>query len=280
MRSEMDLDSLMELTAGLAVRAGEITLEHFGDAAVERKGDGSEVTAADRASEAFLQQSIRERFPDDGILGEEGTSVHGRSGRRWVIDPIDGTRSFAAGVPLYGVLIALQVEGAPVLGCCHLPGLGQTLIAAQGAGAWLNGVRTGVSAIDELSEARVVTSGLEYWRDWATDAGREGWETLVRRTRFTRTWGDCYGYVLVATGRAEIFADVACGAEWDYTAMVPILAEAGGRYTSLGGESMRAWRSSLATNGRVHEAAMACWPARRAGDAAVQIPAIAARQET
>src|SRR5690349_11461569 len=124
----MEFDGLMDFAARTAERAGEITLAHFGSAAVERKGDGSEVTAADRASEAFLQQAIADAFPDDGILGEEGASAAGKSGRRWIVDPIDATRSFAAGVPLFGVLIALEIGGEPVLGCCHLPALGETVV--------------------------------------------------------------------------------------------------------------------------------------------------------
>ena len=158
----MNLDNLMEFAASTAIRAGEITLQHFGNVATERKGDGSEVTAADRASEAFILEAIRDRFPEDGILGEEGGVAESRSGRRWIVDPIDATRSFSSGVPLFGVLIALEVDGAPVLGCCHMPALRETLVAAEGAGAWLNGSRTGVSEVDSLAEARVLTSGMEY----------------------------------------------------------------------------------------------------------------------
>ena len=275
----MDLDNLMEFAVATARRAGDLTLEHFGGAAVELKGDGSEVTVADRAAEAQILAALRERFPEDGILGEEGSAVEGRSGRRWIIDPIDATRSFAAGVPLYGVLLALEAEGRPVLGCCHLPALGQTLVAAEGAGAWLNGEPARVSRIDELRDARVVTSGLEYWRDWATDEGRGGLEALISAARFGRTWGDCYGYFLVATGRAEIMADPAAGAYWDYAPMLPILREAGGRFTTLGGAAVRSWSSALASNGLLHDGAIACWSARERGDAAVQVPSILQRQQ-
>ena len=274
----MDLDGLMDFAVRTAQRAGEITLGHFGRVAVERKQDGSEVTEADRQSEEFIRQTIRESFPEDGILGEEGTAVEGRSGRRWIVDPIDGTRSFASGVPLYGVLLALEVEGVPVLGCCHLPALGETVVAATGAGAWLNGKRTQVSEVASLAESRVTTSGLEYWRDWGTSEGNAGWSRLVGSTRFTRTWGDCYGHVLVATGRVEIHADPAAGAYWDYAPMVPIITEAGGRYTTLGGRAVRGWSSALASNGLVHEAAMRCWPDASGGDGAIQVASIYTRQ--
>jgi histidinol-phosphatase len=273
-----DLDNLMDFAARTAESAGVVTLEHFGDVSVEFKGDGSEVTAADHAAEAHMRAVIQERFPDDGMLGEEGTSTQGTNGRRWILDPIDGTRSFASGVPLYGILLALEVDGAPVLGCCHFPALRQTLVAATGAGAWFNGQRAGVSKVDRLADARLVTSGLEYWRDFATESGRSGWNSLVERSRFGRTWGDCYGYMLIATGRADVFADPAVGAYWDFAPMFPIISEAGGRYTSLTGGNPGAWRSALATNGLLHEEVSACWePA--GGDGAIQIPEIFARQD-
>jgi histidinol phosphatase-like enzyme (inositol monophosphatase family) len=274
----MDFDNLMDFAVRTASRAGEITLRHFGSVATERKGDGSEVTAADRESERFILDTLADAFPADGVLGEEGGSSESRSGRRWIVDPIDATRSFSAGVPLYGVLIALEEQGVPLLGCCHLPALGETIVAARGAGAWRNGARTRVSAVEDFAEARVVTSGMEYWRDWATTEGQEGWTRLVAASRFARTWGDCYGYVLVATARAEIMADPAAGAPWDYLPMIPILEEAGGQFTTFGGSPIGAWRSALATNGRLHEAAMGCWAARERGDSAVQIPAILERQ--
>jgi histidinol-phosphatase len=257
----MDLDNLLDFAAGLCESAGEITLELFGRAAVEFKIDGSEVTAADRSAEAFMRETIAEAFPLDGILGEEGTDVVSRSGRRWILDPIDGTRSFSCGVPLYGVLLSLEVDQRPLLGCCRFPALGQTLVAARGAGAWFNGTRAGVSDCALLAEARLVTSGLEYWRNWATPEGLEGWDNLVSATRFIRTWGDSYGYSLIATGRADIMADPASGAVWDYSPMVTILEEAGGRYTTLGGTAVHAWSTALATNGKLHDAASRCWAA-------------------
>lgn len=274
-----NLDDLMDFASRTAESAGEITLEHFGRVAVEFKGDGSEVTDADRASEEHIRAAIAERFPEDGLLGEEGTARESRSGRRWVIDPIDGTRSFAAGVPLYGILIALEEEGRPILGCCHLPALRETVVAAHGAGAWHNGRRASVSDVTRLEEARLLTSGLEYWRDWATEEGKRGWTELLSRARFGRTWGDCYGYVLVATGRAEMIADPAAGARWDYAPMVPILAEAGGRFTTLGGEPPATWRSALASNGHLHEAAMSCWATGGRGDGAIQVQEILSRGE-
>ncbi|HEX5725227.1 MAG TPA: inositol monophosphatase family protein [Longimicrobiaceae bacterium] len=259
MPERTDWDDLMDFAARTAIGAGEITLRHFGRAAVRHKDDGSEVTEGDLAAEAFIRATVRERFPDDGVLGEEEGEVPSRSGRRWIADPIDGTRSFAAGVPLYAVLLTLEVDGVPSLGCLHLPPMGETLVAAVGAGAWLDGRPARVSACDALAEARVVTSGLEYWRDAATGAERAGFERLVRATRFARTWGDAFGYLMVATGRAEILADPVSGAYWDYAPMLVIMAEAGGRYTQLDGSPVRGPCTTLATNGRLHDAVVACF---------------------
>jgi histidinol-phosphatase len=278
MPTSLALDELMDFAVRTAERAGRITLEHFGGAAVELKPDGSELTAADLASEEFIRAAIGEAYPGDGIMGEEGSSVEGRTGRKWIVDPIDGTRSFASGVPLYGVLLALEVDGSPLLGCCHLPAITETLVAAKGAGAWHNGKAASVSSIDSIAEARVVTSGLEYWRDWATPEGREGWTRLVSRTRYTRTWGDCYGYVLVATGRAEILADPASGAYWDYAPMVPIISEAGGRVSTLRGAEVQAWSTILASNSRVHADAIAAWGVEAMGDEALQSDVVRIRR--
>jgi histidinol-phosphatase len=273
-----DLDGLMDFASRTTAAAGALTLEHFGNAVVEFKGDGSEITAADLAAEAHLRGAIEERFPEDGMLGEEGSLRESRSGRRWIFDPIDGTRSFASGVPLYGVLLALEVDGTPTVGCCHFPAMGQTLVAATGAGAWFNGRPARVSAVDTLADARLVTSGLEYWRSWASDEGMAGWHRMLQSVRVARTWGDCFGYAMVATGRADIMADVAGGSPWDIAPMVPILKEAGGRFTTLGGARPGPWRSALATNGLLHQSAAGFWDASR-GDAAVQTAEILARHE-
>jgi histidinol-phosphatase len=251
-----DLDTLMDFAVRTMRGAGELTLQHFGTAAVDYKGDGSEVTAADLAAEAYVRAAIAEAYPDDGILGEEGDDRPSTSGRRWIVDPIDGTRSFAAGVPLYACLLALEVDGSPVLGCCHLPVMGDTVVAAMGAGAWVNGRRARVSDCDDLAAAKLVTSGFEYWRDRSTDEHRAGFQRLVGATRFARTWGDGYGYFLVATGRVELYCDPIAGAAWDIAPMGVILSEAGGRYTQFGGAPVGPWTSALASNGRLHDAAL------------------------
>ena len=246
-----DLDSLMDFAVRTARDAGDVTLRHFGSAAVQFKGDGSELTAADLAAEAYIRAALAEAFPDDGVMGEEEAERPSRSGRRWIIDPIDGTRSFASGVPLYCVLLSLEAEGRPVVGCAHFPAIGQTLVGGVGAGAWVNGQRVRVSECDDLASARLVTSGLEYWRDAPAHAA--GFDRLVRATRTARTWGDGFGYYLVATGRAEIFCDPICGRLWDYAPFVVIMPEAGGRLSQFDGAPIAAQTTALATNALLHD---------------------------
>jgi histidinol-phosphatase len=250
-----DLDDLMDFAVRTARDAGDVTLRHFGTAAVQFKGDGSELTAADLASEAYIRAALAEAFPDDGVIGEEEAERPSRSGRRWIIDPIDGTRSFASGVPLYCVLLALEAEGRPVVGCAHFPAIGQTLVAGVGAGAWVNGQRVRVSECDDLAAARLVTSGMEYWRDTPTHAA--GFDRLVRATRTARTWGDGFGYYLVATGRAEIFCDPICGQYYDYAPFSVILPEAGGRFSQFDGGPIGPQTNSIASNALLHDRAAA-----------------------
>jgi histidinol-phosphatase len=252
-----DLDDLMEFAVRTAGTAGALTLEHFGRAAVRYKDDGSDLTDADTAAEAHIRATIADRFPADGIVGEEEVETPGRSGRRWIVDPIDGTRSFGSGVPLYAVLLTLEEGGAPVLGCAHFPAAGQTLVAARGAGAWANGAAARVSACDALADARVVTSGLEYWRDMTGAEGRAGFDRLVRATRWTRTWGDAFGYLMVATGRAELFCDPSVGNYWDYAPFSVILPEAGGALTRFDGTAVAVGTEGLASNAHLHHAALA-----------------------
>jgi histidinol-phosphatase len=251
-----DLDALMEFAVETAGTAGAVTLEHFGRAAVTYKGDGSDLTVADTAAEAHIRAAIAARFPEDGIMGEEDAETPGRSGRRWIVDPIDGTRSFGAGVPLYAVLLTLEEQGTPVLGCAHFPAAGQTLVAARGAGAWLNGAPTRVSACDRLAEARVVTSGLEYWRDASDPEGRAGFERLVGATRWARTWGDAYGYLMVASGRAELFCDPLVGRYWDYAPFTVIIPEAGGAFSRFDRSAVADSSEALASNALLHDAAL------------------------
>ncbi len=246
-----NLAHLLEFAVDVAQVAGQATLHHFGGrVAYQSKEDGTPVTLADAAAERVLRSRIRERFPQDGILGEEEGEEPGSSGYRWILDPIDGTRSFMRGVPLYAVLVALERAGDPVLGVIHLPALDETVSAATGQGCYRDGVRCQVNQVDDLEQAVALTS----------DAGMTlrgevgpGWEALTARVDYTRSWGDAYGHAMVASGRAEIMLDPPGLAPWDAAPLLPILTEAGGRFTSADGRATIHGGSGLSTNGVLHD---------------------------
>jgi histidinol phosphatase-like enzyme (inositol monophosphatase family) len=214
-----------------ADEAGRFALGHFKTGlAVEAKADGSPVTIADRGAEERLRATLGAAFPADGILGEELGETSGASGRRWIIDPIDGTQSFIRGVPLWGVLVALEDRGECVVGVVALPALGETLWAVRGGGAFVNGAPARVSTTP-LADATICTSDASprHFGDKHAGFGR-----LLERTARHRGWGDCYGYALVATGRAEVMLDPLMNA-WDAAAVRPIIEEAGGTFCAWDG---------------------------------------------
>ena len=246
MTDRTPLDSLLEFAVDLAWRAGRLTLAHFQTGvAVERKADGTPVTVADREAERLIRERIEARFPAHGIIGEEFGTVRGDAARRWILDPIDGTRSFLRGVPLYGVMIALEERGEAVLGVLHFPALdGESVYAARGHGCWWDGRRARVSDVSDLSSALLLTTDAE--RLSREDRG-EAWDRLRSRAQFTRTWGDCYGHALVATGRAEAMLDPVL-APWDAAALAPIVDEAGGRFRDWSGNPTYTAGNGISTN--------------------------------
>lgn len=251
--SEEVLRGLLDFGVEVAREAGEITLRYFRkEFETKVKANQTLVTQADLEAESLLRRRIAEKFPSDAILGEEEGESAGSTGRRWILDPIDGTYSFVHGVPFYGVLVGLEIEGEPTLGVIHLPALGETIYAAKGLGCYLNGERAAVSRTSTLEESLVL----------ATDFGsceREGFgpaaAELQRRARARRTWGDCYGYALVATGRAEVMLDPVMSV-WDCAALLPVLEEAGGTFTDWGGRRTIHAGNALATNGLLFDEVM------------------------
>lgn len=242
----------LEAAEELARGAGEITLRYFGDRVpADSKGDGSPVTLADREAELFLREGIRRRFPHHGILGEEFGEEGAGSEVRWILDPIDGTRSFMRGVPLYGVLVGIESEGEPVVGVAHFPALGGEMVsAALGLGCRWNGRVARVSETTTVEGAGLLTTDPE--RVLATPELSRGWRDLSGRTDLVRSWGDAWGHVLVATGRAEIMVDAVLS-PWDAAPLLPILQEAGGRFTDLSGASTIHGGSGVSTNGLLHD---------------------------
>ncbi|MEQ8841533.1 MAG: inositol monophosphatase family protein [Acidimicrobiales bacterium] len=248
--------SLVDAAVEIARMAGELTLGWFrnDDLAVDHKADGSPVTAADLAAESLMRDQIAARFPDDAVMGEEHQDTEGTSGRSWVIDPIDGTKAFTKGVPLYSNLLAMVDEHGPAVGVINLPALGETVWAGRGLGAFHNGTPCRVSDHASTDGAYAMTSGFGYWPANAL-------RSVLDSPMVFRTWGDAYGYALVATGRAEAMIDPLAN-PWDVAPMAVIVPEAGGRYSTFDGDDgADAWRtgSGVATNGLVHDELLALW---------------------
>jgi histidinol-phosphatase len=241
------LQEILEVALEAAQAGGARTLAYFNaGTAVEWKGDGSPVTAADREAERAMRAVIGRAFPTHAILGEEEGETAGTAPCRWIIDPLDGTRTFVRGVPLYGTLVGVEVEGEPVVGVVHLPALGETVAAARGEGCTWNGRPCRVSAVDRLDQALLLVT------DEGVARARSGaYDRLVARTALQRTWADCYGYALVATGRAEVALDPIMNV-WDCAALLPIVEEAGGRFTDWRGRPTIHGGEAVATNGRLH----------------------------
>ena len=258
-REDPSLRTLLDFAVDAAWQAGKITLAYFQTGtAVERKADASPVTLADRQAEEKLRECIQRSFPDHGMLGEEFGESPGRTPYRWILDPLDGTRSFIQGVPLYGVLVGLEHAGRAILGVVNFPALGETMYAAKGEGCYWNGRRAGVSAVSRWEEAVVLATDV---RSLYQQGCGPVFEALQANTRLQRTWGDCYGHMLVATGRAEVMLDPILKI-WDCAALQPILEEAGGTFTDWNGTATHTGGNGLSTNGHLFPAVMEIIKAR------------------
>ena len=242
----------------IAHEAGLLTLRYFYNPAelhVDRKADESPVTVADRQAEELLRCRIAEAFPDDAILGEEFPDKPGTSGVRWLLDPIDGTKSFIHGVPVYSTLIGIEQDGVSVGGVIALPALGEMLWAEKGGGTWHEAPRFTEPVRARVSDCRDLAQALFLFSEWRTfkETGRtETLHVLEQRAGLTRMWGDAYGYFLVATGRAEVVVDPQL-ADWDAGPLLVILEEAGGKFTDWKGNATILGKEGIGTNGVLHE---------------------------
>ncbi len=243
----------MEFAVEAAWQAGKITLRYYQThVEPEWKPDESPVTVADREAEQKIREMLERTYPEDGLVGEEFGHKESRSGNRWIIDPIDGTKSFIQGVPLYGVLIAMENPDGVTVGVVYMPALDELVWAARGEGCWWNGKRAKVSDVRDLSEACICyTSGDSFARCGRGDA----WEALGTAVRLRRGWGDCYGHILVATGRAEGSFDPIVNS-WDCGPLLPILEEAGGTFTDWRGQATIYGKDAFSTNGHIFDSVM------------------------
>ncbi|WP_145117531.1 histidinol-phosphatase [Rosistilla oblonga] len=240
----------------LAHAAGQLTLNFFGDAtlAVDRKGDASPVTEADRSAERLIRQRVAESYGDDAILGEEFADTQGSSGYRWIVDPIDGTKSFICGVPLYSTIVAVEKDDQVIAGAIVIPALGESIVAAIGSGAWhrrnsdADWTAAHVSPCDRIEDAVFLTSQVD---SFANRGAAAAYDSLQSAASITRSWGDAYGYLLVATGRADIMVDPIVN-PYDVAAVQPVLTEAGGQFSDWKGNPTIRGGDAFGTNGKLH----------------------------
>lgn len=243
------VDSLIGFATELAHSSGELIAERFQsrDLDVDFKPDKSVVTATDRDAEQLIRTGIEDRFPEHGIIGEEFGTENAEAEYVWTLDPIDGTISFVAGVPLFGTLIGLLHRGEPVLGLIHQPILGELLVG-DGENAWLNGEPVTMRPCSELSQATFLTTDANLF-DRFKDAS--AFDRLWRETNEMRTWGDCYGYLMLATGRADIMLDPIMNL-WDLVPLIPIVRGAGGVITDWDGNDPTTSDSIVAAGPDLH----------------------------
>jgi histidinol-phosphatase len=249
-----------------AGEAGRIAKSHFPDATaaefsklVEFKSDMSPVTIADRAAEAHLRDVILGQFPDDAFVGEEYGVKDGSTGFRWIVDPIDGTRSFVRGIPLWGTLVGLEYRGEMIGGIVCEPALGNTYRALRGDGAFKNDKRIHVSPVANLADCILCTSDFNYFEK----ADRvPAFLALARQVQRQRGYGDYFGFTLVAQGSADLMLDFGVHA-WDIAAIIPLIEEAGGRFSDWTGRKDIGQPDALASNGKLHEPAMQILAANR-----------------
>jgi histidinol-phosphatase len=245
----MEYKSYLDFTVNLARQAGKISLDYFQtEITADYKEDKSPVTAADRAVEEFVRGQIENAHPGHAIVGEEfGVDEKDGKSFRWIIDPIDGTKSFMRGIPLYAVLLGLEIEGIVRVGAAYFPALDEMLCAADGEGCWWNGRRAHVSTIARLSEAYICYTTV---RDFEKEKYSQFWQLLKKKAYALRGWSDAYGYLAVATGRAEVVIDPVMKI-WDCGPFPPIFREAGGYFGSWEGVEGHAHGQALACNSKI-----------------------------
>lgn len=259
MAESVEINDRLQFALTEARNAGELILRYYQDAdlAVDLKSDQSPVTVADRGAEELLRKRIQETFPGDGVLGEEFGETESQNGYRWILDPIDGTKSFVHGVPLFGTLIGLEHQGEMVMGICRFPALDEMVYAAKGGGTWWKvgneaPVQTRVTEVSDLSKALFCFTEIEGWNEINRF---DVFARLSSEVRITRGWGDCYGHALVATGRAEFIVDPLMS-PWDAAALVPILQEAGGHFVDWKGEATIHGGNGVSVNAALKDALM------------------------
>ena len=244
----LPIKELLNVAVDAAYLGGRRALSYFRtNIEIETKRDNTPVTRADKEAETLIREYIAKFYPTHSVIGEEHGRTAGDTDYRWIIDPIDGTKSFVCGVPLWGVLVGVEVKGEPVVGAVYLAAEDSMVSAARGLGCTWNGRTAKVSQISNLSEATLSCTSIQ-----SALKRSDAYEKLAAQVKLTRGWGDCYGHVLVATGRADIMLDPAMN-PWDCAPLLPILREAGGHFTTWKGEPTIWGPDAVSTNAALHK---------------------------
>ncbi len=257
-----ELSDRLDFAVKVAIEAGGLTMRYFRSSslAVDAKPDNSPVTRADKEAEELLREHIAREFPDDSIVGEEFGAQDGSSEYRWYLDPIDGTKSFVRGIPLFGTMVGLECKDEAVVGVIVFPALKEMVFAGKGLGAWWcddlelsDRKKAQVSKVSRLSEACLCANSASEFERIGKEAA---YRKLSQAAGLSRGYPDCYGHYLVATGRIEIMIDPVVNA-WDNAPLKPIMEEAGGRFTDLGGNATIHGGSGISSNGAMHDEVVA-----------------------
>ena len=235
------------------IDAMNTTIEHVGSfvfshfykkiLAFDTKNNGSAVTAVDLEAELLARDLLLSQFPEDGFLGEEHGEIEGSSGYRWVVDPIDGTTSFARGVPLFGTLIGLEHNGRPIAGAANMPAIGESISAVVGGGLTYQNINAKVSDTSPIQEALICTTSFDYYKQTHSEQIHAN---LLKHAGSMRGWSDCFAYLLLCTGRIDAVVEPLLF-PWDIIPWLPIIQEAGGRYSPFA-------QGGIASNHNLHDA--------------------------
>lgn len=253
-------EALLDAAMDIARKGGEKTLEYFRkDVEVISKQDDSPVTIADREAEQVMRRLIERQFPEHGIIGEEFGTTKPDASVKWILDPIDGTVGFIHGIPLYTTLIGVMVNDKPTVGVIYAPLLNEMVSAAAGHGCFYNNTKTTIRNISSLEKASLMTSDVQYFNE---SGYKNSFEHLLTRVKTHRTWGDAYGYMMVATGRADIMMDPVLQI-WDAAALLPVISEAGGSFTDLNGNARVDGGNGFACHPDIKEELLTIFKSRR-----------------
>lgn len=255
-----DVKELLEIAKNIAIIGGNHTLKYFKkNFEVLSKEDDSPVTIADKETEQILRKEIQKKFPNHGIIGEEYGQTNADSNIQWVLDPIDGTKSFIHGVPFYTTLIGILINNEPVIGVVYAPALNELCAAAIGYGATLNGKPCKVRETNKLEDATFLITEIRKFRKYNMDGM---FQELLDKTKIHRTWGDAYGHMMVAVGRADLMFDPELSI-WDAAALLPILKEAGGVFSDVNGKETIHTGNGFSTNKKLYHQVMSIFDSHR-----------------